>query len=210
MLYLVLIGLALMAEVGSVLRCGFEKVLLENAFVEWASVATCAAALLLCTGVACADERRRALGLVLGGLALGACVREMDLFITLYVSERFYHALLGAVLLAVLAVAATRARDLWRQGMAFLQRPGFLLMLFGFVMAALWAKVLGQRKLWGYFGGVYPIDANGVKCMVEETLEWVGYLLILFGAFEERISSRKAQIEERMTNRGRGSQGDLA
>jgi len=192
LVYLVLIGLALMAEVRLVLNLGFRKVLLENAVVEWVSVGLCALTVLVFVLVVVADRQRRGLAVVLAILAGAACVREMDFLLTSCLSESVYHLLFGLVLLIALVLAVVRRRSILQEGKSLLERPSFVLLLFGFAMVTFWAQVLGQRELWGYFTKVYgPIDADGVKRMVEESLELIGYFLIFFGAVEELIIKPK-------------------
>jgi len=185
-LYLVFIGLVLKIEVGLVLRYGFQRILLENAVVEWASVAVCALAAVLFCATAIRDRGRRGLALVLACFALTACAREMDLFLECLAFENVHHLLIAAFLVLAAVAAFAFRRGMVREVGAFLQRPAFVLLIFGLGLAAFWAQALGVRWLWSHFStSVYPIDPNGVRCMVEETLELAAYLLILFGAFEE-------------------------
>ncbi|MEW6357470.1 MAG: hypothetical protein AB1696_14160 [Planctomycetota bacterium] len=187
LVYLILISAYLTLEVRLVLGCGFQKVLIENTVVEWISVGLCLLTVLAFVLVSVADQGRRSISLVLALLAAAACVREMDFFLANQLSEGGYHIVLAIALLIALIFATLRRRSVWQEGKDLLVRPAFVLLLLGTVVVVSWAQILGQRELWGYFARVYPIDANGVKCMVEESLELIGYFLIFFGAVEELI-----------------------
>ena len=174
--------LAVVCEV--VMRLGEGSLLKENNVVEWAQVAV-----LMTASMVLWLSGTHALCRCLSGAAFLAVLRELDVLL----DEAFFEGAYKRPLclgLVVLAIYALRKREaLWEEIREFDARPAFMLMLIGSCVALGWAQVLGQRGVWRVFDITY---VSGPKRIAEESLELVGYFLILCGAFEEWLFRRQS------------------
>ncbi len=154
-----------------------DGLLSENGLLEWLQVGV-----LAFVGVALLSRRAGTLPLL---MALGAFVglaRELDSFLKdTGVSGLHNMIMLALVILA--GVIGWRNRREVRTDLAhFVHRPAFLMMVAGALFATLGAQTFGQRELWKVLAR--PDAVSMAKRLVEEGLEFMGYLWIAAGALD--------------------------
>jgi hypothetical protein len=128
------------------------------------------------------DPVRRALFLVMGAGVCLAVVRELDSVFKLVFPVLEWKPPFFLVAVPTAIYAWVRRRSLWAQVQAFTGRASFGVLWAGFVVVAVFAQSVGHRGLLEpVLGDAYD---RGVKRVVEEGLEALGYLLVLVGSLE--------------------------
>lgn len=161
----------------------------ENGAIEWLQflVLFCTVAIFL--NGARQHAPSRVLLLVISGPPALAATRELDSLLDRLlpvIGWKFgYLFLLGAILLGI-----CHFKTLWSQSMSFITTPAFVFLWIGFVIAIPLAQLLGHRPIFRLL--IESGDIRGLKRIVEESLELMGYLVLLFGAVETMVHlSRK-------------------
>lgn len=159
-----------------------DDILRENRWLEWIQIGLLLVTALLGAGAFASGQPVLHRLLVLA--AVFAMCRELDSFLEDLAFDGLHTMLMGAVLIAMAAVAWPGRDELRRAVPEFLKRPGFYMMFFGLMLVAIYAQIFGQRGVWELLA---PDDTSEAKRFVEEGLELAGYLLIGCGVFEERF-----------------------
>ena len=131
----------------------------------------------------------RGLGILLGGAATIAFIREFDVYLDTYVFDGVWQTL--AVVAAISIMWMTYK---WRKGLMeviqyFIGTRSFGLCLGGFLTVFVFSRMFGRQIFWravmeeGYI--------RSVKNAAEEGLELLGYLLIFMSAIEFFITIRE-------------------
>ncbi len=166
-----------------------DDVLRENRWLEWIQIGLLLVTALLGAGAFASGQP--VLHRLLVFAALFAMCRELDSFLEDLAFDGFHTMLMGAVSIAMAAVAWPGRDELRIAIPEFLNRPGFYMMFFGLMLVAVYAQIFGQRGAWELLA---PDDTSEAKRFVEEGLELAGYLLIGCGVFEERFfGARRAK-----------------
>ena len=133
----------------------------------------------------------RSLGILLGGAASIALIRELDAYLDTYVFDGAWQML---ALVAVISIVWMTYK--WRKGLIeaihyFIGTQSFGLCLGGFLTVFVFSRMFGRQIFWravmeeGYM--------RSVKNAAEEGFELLGYLLIFMSAIEFFISISKYQ-----------------
>jgi hypothetical protein len=159
-----------------------ERFLRENGVVEGFQIALIGISMLALTGCLRASQpATHRLMLMLLGIPL---LREMDALAEQVAVTDAHHVPIAMLTLATLLMAWFTRRRLLAELPGLIRRPGFYFMLFGLLLIAFYAQILGQRDVWRELS----LERTSVaKRFVEEGLEMMGYLCILMGITEERL-----------------------
>ncbi len=165
---------------------GWEMVLREHGLLEWAEVGALLVATGLAIALACQGPRARGFYVLLVVLFVAAEFREFD-------DSAFYLAIPGPLrwltfILALGVAMLSDPRGIVTTAYHLLDRPHSILLLFGAVIALLWAQLLGQPAFW------VPLyrDYGRGRRVVEESLELAGWLLVAIALLEEYVRVRRA------------------
>lgn len=166
-------------QLGSVDLSGLLR---ENRWLEWIQIGLLGVLAVGCLGAFRAGQPvlHRALCLML----MAAVFRELDSFLEGNLFENAHTVGMGLILTALVALCIVGRDSLKREIPSFLNRPSFYLMLFGAMLVVVYAQILGQREIWRTFS---PDLLSESKRYIEEGLEFMGYLVIGCGVFEERF-----------------------
>lgn len=161
----------------------------ENGVVEWCQFACLLLAILLLLDSARRHTSQRALVLLLAAPLAFAATRELDnLF------DRFLPFLGwkvgGIFLLLAIVYFFLHCRVLWPQILDFSRTAPFALLWAGFIIAIPLAQLLGHRPLFIPF--VMAEHLRPFKRILEESIELIGYMLLLFGALEVHLMPASA------------------
>jgi len=190
--YVLLIGLPVQVLVLLAKWVDHGVLFKENGIVEWSQIVVLVTAAVV-FGAGRRDEYRRELFCCLQILLWMAVARELDGFLDKLVARGFWKvpfALLGMLLLV--AVWRFRTR-LLAQIPSFVQTRSFAYLFVGFLVAVLYAQIVGQREFWRIILEIE--ETSRVKRIVEELCEMLGYILILIGAIEATQEARPASPE---------------
>jgi len=153
----------------------------ENGTLEWIQFSLLASSVLLfALGALCLPQHRQ-LALLLGCVTAFAATREMD---------RVLGRLLpivgwkigGLFLVAAGWLLLRHYRVLVPQIAAFIRTPAFVVLWAGFVIAVPLAQLVGHAPFFRLF--MDEMHVRNIKRVFEESGEFMGYLILLFGAIE--------------------------
>lgn len=138
--------------------------------------------------------QQRPLAILLGGLALGCLIRELDYFLDRHVADNFWQVL-SAVVAALLIAYAYRNRRRMQIALArSWPSPGLTLLYAGALVLFVFSLLIGHEPLWqSIFGDEYRRSA---KTAIEEFIEWIGYALWLIGSIEYTYQAQAAALAE--------------
>lgn len=137
---------------------------------------------IACFGLVAAISRReRPLAILFAGLCLAAQIREWDFFL-----DDVWGPLWNVLVALVLAVTTALAWRL-RAGFTaavhrFTGQPAFGLVLAGFLVVGVFARLFGTGDLWHHLLG--EGYARSAKNLAQEGAELLGYTLVLCAALE--------------------------
>lgn len=167
-------------------RQGHARVLFkEGCVVEWVQFGCLVLAAAVLYAAAKRRKDRTELFRCLAILPLIFVAREMDSFLGRHL---FADAWETTVLLLLICLAYLLYRDfraILKQTAAFVQTRSFAFLFCGFLVSVVLAQLLGQKVFWQAITRVRY--ARFAARVMEECGELVGYLLILFAAFEALI-----------------------
>jgi hypothetical protein len=129
-----------------------------------------------------ADRSRKAVGLILGGAALCAFIREMDFFFDAYVFDGMWQTLVTVVLLVTGYKVYQLRSTLGSVLTDFINRPCFGIIVSGFMSVFIYSRIFGRGALWHAIMGEQFIRV--AKNAAEEGSELAGYYLIYVGVLE--------------------------
>jgi hypothetical protein len=172
-------------SLGLLIGGGGFAVLGEGGLVEWCHFAELTLTALIFLVLCVADAELRGLHAVLFALAAGASARELDGLLDDLIPAGGWQAVtLPALILGALLVFRYRAS--FRRGLDWLLGHYILILLWtGMLVAGPFAQLTGHRPFLRLF--LPELHVNDVKRYAEETGEWLGFLLLLFGAIETLI-----------------------
>lgn len=182
--YVRLVDLAEFDQLGDI---GLEELLRENELLEWVQISTLIAILALSAGSL--RRNQPALHRLLFFAAFMALFRELDSFLGDFVDESHRIGIIAGGI-GGLATAWIGRSELPDQIAGFLSRPGLYLLLWGASFVTIYSQLMGQREIWDFFA--HEEIANLAKRFVEEGLEFMGYIVIACGVFEERFFGLKS------------------
>lgn len=154
---------------------------LEGGALEWTQFGLLVLAVAILARGAIADPDSCEIALLLAALIALAAVRELDGLLDGLVPWLGWKA--GFVLLVPAAwLACRRGRALRAQAARFVPSPAFAVLWAGFLVAVPVAQLLGHGPfLRAVMGDAYEF---AVKQAIQESLESVGYLLLVAGSVE--------------------------
>lgn len=189
MVYMLLV-LAYMGAVPAVIRRQGLSSFYENSLIECGQLAVLG---VTCLGFAVEAWRRKAVRELLALLAFTtafAIARELD-----YVFDSAVPVIGWKVALVLPVAGCWIAVRNWpaafRQIIAFLRSTPFVLLWAGFVVAAPFAQLFGHSPLLRLLTITDVTQVRNVKRVMEESAEFVGYLLLFFGMIETLILIRR-------------------
>ena len=115
-------------------------------------------------------------------VAFTASLRELDQYSEVVLFRGSYKYPIAVIAVLALYCLWKDRRRLRNDIAAFIKKPAFLLLSFGFFQAAVVAQILGQAEVWHAL--IETESARSAKRVFEETLETIGYLTVFFGAIE--------------------------
>ncbi|MCM2131238.1 hypothetical protein [Larsenimonas rhizosphaerae] len=167
----------------------------ETSFVELAQTAALAAS-LACLWCA----RRKGLysyGIpLLFGWLLASLVREQDAMLDSIIDD-LWQWCVGLIALVTVTHTVRHRRRIARELGQFIQESAFGLFMGGFFTVYVFSRLMGRHELWqAVLGSAYEYR---IKSGVEESLELMGYLLMLYACIE---------LWARARERHQGGKGD--
>lgn len=154
----------------------------EDGALEWlqVGVVSVAAVLALFRG-------RIILHRVLGLFLLAVIGRELDRYLEHVLFDGAHKFPMFGFLLVTSIVAFQHRAVLRGELAALARRPAFAMFLFGGFVLIGYSQLFGEREIWKALSPQYSSEA---KRVVEEGLELLAYLWVLFGTCEETLMSR--------------------
>ena len=172
-------------------------ILQEDGPIEWVHFG-----LMVGTGVIFLWNRRQndacsSVLLFCSFVAFTAALRELDQYAEVLLFRGSYKYPIAVIAVLALYCLWKDRRRLRDDIGAFLKKPAFLLLSFGFFQAA---QILGQAEVWHAL--IETSSARSAKRVFEETLETIGYLIIFFGAIETSEGKATANLTVNHTGLG--------
>ena len=165
----------------------------ENGPIEWFqfSVLVAASAVFLFGGWRLAHFRQ--LFLLMAFVSIFAAIRELDVFLARAIPGVGWKIGFIVILYAI-GSAYTKRKSVKRQLPPFVASSAFVILWAGFLVAVPFGQLIGHGAfLEVVMGDDYNRD---YKRVIEETLETMGYLLVLIGSFESVLQLRMAAPDQ--------------
>jgi hypothetical protein len=185
-----LVIFAVAASLPLVIHHGDIALFREGGLVEWLQVGLLVGACGVFLAGAWKIARFRDLFLVLAAVAALAVFREMDTLLDKLIPWLGWKIGTVTIPLAGALVYAHRHQVGWQMAQ-FLASPAFAVLWAGFIVAVPVAQLLGHGPLLELLMG--DDYKRGYKRVVEESGEFVGYLLLVAGSVETLLSMKAAQ-----------------
>ncbi|HHU14830.1 MAG: hypothetical protein KBI41_06455 [Kiritimatiellae bacterium] len=164
----------------------------ENGSLEWFQFGLLTTNILLFTLSALCLPKHRQLALLLGCVTAFAATREVDRVLNRLLPVVGWK--IGGVFLVVAAWLLVRHhRTLLPQIAAFLRTPAFAVLWAGFMVAVPLAQLVGHGPFFRLF--MDEEHVRNIKRVFEESGEFCGYLILLFGTIESILHFATAQEE---------------
>jgi len=156
----------------------------ENGALEWCQFGLLGICVLLFAGGALCLPAHRQLAALLGCVTAFAAMREMDRVLGRLLPVVSWK--IGGLFLAAAAWLLLRhGRVLLPQIAAFLRTPAFVMLWAGFVIAVPLAQLVGHAPFFRLF--MDEVHVRDIKRVFEESGEFMGYLILLFGTLESLL-----------------------
>lgn len=154
----------------------------ENSPTEYLQVTFLFLSVCIFLFIGLQNEKRKALGILLAGIAGLGFVRELDYFLETYIYDGTWKVL-ALLVLAVTAIQVYRFRENLRSALIeFINQPSFGIMVSGFLVVFAFSRIFGRGVFW------QAVMADNymrrVKDAAEEGIELLGYTLIFLSALE--------------------------
>jgi hypothetical protein len=154
----------------------------EWSLTEWYEMFFIVLALCVVLRVGALVRTRKPLAMVFSGVLLMALIREADMFLDVYVFDGSWQLLATVTACATIGLIWHRRYALGSAVQDFVSQPAFGIMLSGFLIVFVFARLFGRHQFWlDLMWGQY---LRSVKNVAEEGPELVGYLLILISTVE--------------------------
>jgi len=169
----------------------------ENGTIEWLQFSLLGASVLLfALGALCLPAHRR-LAALLGCVAAFAATREMDRVLGRLLPVVSWK-IGGLFLVAAGWLLLRHGRVLLPQIAAFLRTPAFVMLWAGFVIAVPLAQLVGHAPFFRLF--MDEVHVRDIKRVFEESGEFMGYLILLFGTLESLLQFATVGEQRRVNN----------
>ncbi len=153
----------------------------ENGPWEWIEFSLFAASGAICFVNARRNEIYTHILKLCGLLALFAAVRELDNFLDTLVFEGAYKIINGVILGLFVYLVWIHCLTLTKTLASFTKTAPFYFFVAA-VLVLVYSQIIGYAELWKAI--MEPLYIRSVKRVVEELAEFMGYLLLFFGAVE--------------------------
>ncbi|HQA39175.1 MAG TPA: hypothetical protein PLW27_09735 [Kiritimatiellia bacterium] len=169
----------------------------ENGTIEWLQFSLLGASVLLfALGALCLPAHRR-LAALLGCVAAFAATREMDRVLGRLLPVVSWK-IGGLFLVAAGWLLLRHGRVLLPQIAAFLRTPAFVMLWAGFVIAVPLAQLVGHAPFFRLF--MDEVHVRDIKRVFEESGEFMGYLILLFGTLESLLQFATVGGQQRVND----------
>jgi len=169
----------------------------ENGTIEWLQFSLLGASVLFfALGALCLPAHRR-LAALLGCVAAFAATREMDRVLGRLLPVVSWK-IGGLFLVAAGWLLLRHGRVLLSQIAAFLRTPAFVMLWAGFVIAVPLAQLVGHAPFFRLF--MDEVHVRDIKRVFEESGEFMGYLILLFGTLESLLQFATVGEQRRVNN----------
>lgn len=169
----------------------------ENGTIEWLQFSLLGASVLFfALGALCLPAHRR-LAALLGCVAAFAATREMDRVLGRLLPVVSWK-IGGLFLVAAGWLLLRHGRVLLPQIAAFLRTPAFVMLWAGFVIAVPLAQLVGHAPFFRLF--MDEVHVRDIKRVFEESGEFMGYLILLFGTLESLLQFATVGGQQRVNN----------
>ena len=169
----------------------------ENGTIEWLQFSLLGASVLLfALGALCLPAHRR-LAALLGCVAAFAATREMDRVLGRLLPVVSWK-IGGLFLVAAGWLLLRHGRVLLSQIAAFLRTPAFVMLWAGFVIAVPLAQLVGHAPFFRLF--MDEVHVRDIKRVFEESGEFMGYLILLFGTLESLLQFATVGGQQRVND----------
>ncbi len=148
---------------------------------EWVEVSLFAASAALCFVNARRNEIYTHILKLCGLLALFAAFRELDHFLEEFVFDGAYKVINGVILALFVYIVWIHRWTLTKTLARFTKTAPFYFFVAA-VLVVVYAEIIGQAELWKALMGDHYV--RSVKRVAEELAEFMGYLLLFYGAVE--------------------------
>ena len=161
----------------------------EESWTEYLQVTTLFLTALIFYISAYKWPKFRSLGILLGGAATIAFIREFDVSLDAYVFDGAWQTLAFVAAISIMWMTYKWHKGLMEVIQYFIGTRSFGLCLGGFLTVFVFSRMFGRQVFWravmeeGYI--------RSVKNAAEEGLELLGYLLIFMSAIEFFITTRE-------------------
>jgi hypothetical protein len=165
-------------------RCNGSKFFYENNLLEWMQFTVLLAVCLLFAWGSCNAYGLRRFLILMSMLAAFAATRELDSLLNRLMPVLSWK--IGAVFLIYgMWQLIVRRKTFVPQILSFMQTPAFVVLWAGFIIAVPFAQLVGHRPFFRMF--IEESQVRDIKRLFEETGEFIGYLILLFGTIETLI-----------------------
>jgi hypothetical protein len=169
----------------------------ENGTIEWLQFSLLGASVLFfALGALCLPAHRR-LAALLGCVAAFAATREMDRVLGRLLPVVSWK-IGGLFLVAAGWLLLRHGRVLLPQIAAFLRTPAFVMLWAGFVIAVPLAQLVGHAPFFRLF--MDEVHVRDIKRVFEESGEFMGYLILLFGTLESLLQFATVGGQQRVND----------
>ncbi len=159
-----------------------QRMFLEGMLVENLQLATLLAGLIVMAATTYRHRRFRTVSVLLLLLFAMALVRELDAMFDRLLGPLGWQLPAGLLLLAVIGTLFRHWAEFWKQAVRWGFTPAFGTLWAGVAMVTVFAQIFGQSRFWrAVMGDEYK---RRVKDTVEESIELLGYCLLLIAAIE--------------------------
>jgi hypothetical protein len=158
----------------------------ENGAIEWCQFFLLAVSSLLFAAGAWRLTSSRQLLALLASVSAFAATRELDRVLGKLIPVVSWK-IGGLFLVGATWLVVRRWRSLLPQVAVFLRTPAFAMLWAGFLVAVPLAQLVGHAPFFRLF--MDEIHVRDIKRVFEESGEFMGYLILLFGAIETLLSS---------------------
>lgn len=162
----------------------------ENSYTEWMQVTVLFIIILFLIGTGISNSSKRSVTLAMGGFFLMAFIREFDMYLDL-IFDGLWQILAYSVLAITVYLLYKRWGDFKNTLSKFFETRSFGLVMAGFLTTFIFSRLYGRSEIWQNLMGNDYIRA--VKNISEESVELLGYFLILFGVIEYFLWKRKVK-----------------
>ena len=139
--------------------------------------------------VARTDEKLKIASTLLAALMAMMFIRESDSLLDIYVFDGAWQTVVCIVLISVMIFLWGQFKAIYASIKVYSQQPSFGTFLAGFVTLVAFSRLMGRASFWqAVMGDSYM---RIVKNIVEESIETLGYTLILISAMELVLVCRR-------------------